>query len=38
MSGPMKAAALVAIFLAVPAAAGDEGDDFSNNFVSDLAP
>jgi hypothetical protein len=38
MAGLMKAIALVAMLIAVPAAAADDGDDFSNNLFSDLAP
>jgi hypothetical protein len=38
MAGLMKAIALVAMLIAAPAAAADDGDDFSNNLFSDLAP
>jgi hypothetical protein len=30
--------ALLAMFLAAPVGASDEGDDFTNNLISDLAP
>ncbi|KAK0638562.1 hypothetical protein B0T16DRAFT_449529 [Cercophora newfieldiana] len=40
MAGLVRATALraVLILIAVPAAAADDGDDFSNNLFSDLAP
>jgi hypothetical protein len=34
----MRAAAFAAVFFAVSTTAADEGDNFSNNLFSDLAP
>jgi hypothetical protein len=38
MTGFARALAFLTIFLAALAIAADDGDDFSNNLLSDLAP